>query len=197
MAATPSPKRVLLKPTKSTLTAPGTNVSPSANPKRTSTIAPEPMGNLKLFADKSPGDPLGSPTPLSGALPILQDSTAPPKAASPSVSQEIPKPPLHPDVSPEFDPEYLADREMARKLLGVSEKEFDAEMARRTADFNADIARRIALGHPIHGHNLPGYNSKIGKSSRDANQMDTASDDCVPPQRENSGSLGSCHVARP
>ena len=44
---------------------------------------------------------------------------------------------------------------MARKVLGISGKEFDAEMARRTADFNADIARRIALGHPIHGQNLP------------------------------------------
>jgi len=145
------------------------------------------MGNLKSFADKTPGSPPGSPTTLSGTLPdsIPQDSTAPSKAASPSVPQEIPKPPPHPDVSPEFDVEYLADREMARKLLGISGKEFDAEMARRTADFNANIARRIALGHPIHGaqaahpggQNLPGGNSKIGESSRDANQMDTTSDD--------------------
>ena len=179
MATTPSPKRILLKPTKSTPTAPGTNVSPSANTRRTSTIAPDPMGNLKSFADKTPGGPPSSPTPLSGALPdsLPEDSTAPSKVASPSVSQEIPKPPLHPNVSPESDAEYLADREMARKLLGVSGKEFDAEMAKRIGDFNAGIARRIALGHPINDHNLPGDNPKIGESSRDANQMDSASDD--------------------
>ena len=79
----------------------------------------------------------------------------PSKASSPSVSQEIPKLPLHPNFSPEFDAEYLADREMVRNLLGVSGKEFDADMARRAADFNTDISKGIVLGHPIHGQNLP------------------------------------------
>jgi len=73
---------------------------------------------------------------------------------------------------------------MARKLFGVSGKDFDAEMASRTADFNANIARRIALGHPIHGarvarpggQNPPGDNSKTGKSSGNADQMDTTPD---------------------
>ena len=76
-----------------------------------------------------------------------------------------------------IDAEYLADREMARKLLGVSGKEFDAERARRIGDFNAGIAGKVALGHPINDHNLPRNNSKIGESSRDANQMDSAIND--------------------
>ncbi|PUU77715.1 hypothetical protein B9Z19DRAFT_1108701 [Tuber borchii] len=196
-ATIPSPKSVLLNPIKSTPTAPGTNVSPSTNTRRTSTIAPETMGNLKSFADKTPGGLPGGPTPLSGTLPdsIPQDSAAPSKAASPLLSQEIPKLPPHPDVSPEFDAEYLKDRELARKMLGVSGKEFDAEMARRTADFNADIARRIALGHPIHGKNLPGDNSKIGESSRDADKMDTTSDDFTSPKA--STQVGSDHATQP
>jgi len=86
---------------------------------------------------------------------------------------------------------------MARKLLGVSGKEFDAEMARRTADFNADIARRIALGHPILGHNLPGDNSKISESSRDANQMDTTSNDFTSALPKASTQVNSDHATQP
>ena len=80
--------------------------------------------------------------------------------------------------------------------MGVSGKEFDPEMARRTADFNANIARRIALGHPIHGHNLPGDNSKIGESSRDANQIDTASNDFMSRPKA-STQVDSDHATQP
>ena len=182
LVAAPSPKGFLLKPAKSTSTPFGTNTTPSANTTCASTVAPETMGSLKSFANNAPGGPVPLSVSLLDSPP--QKSTAPSKTASPSVAQEIPKPPPHPNVSPEFDAEYLKDREMSRQFLGISGSEFDAEMARRTAYLNANIARRKALEHPIHRtqaaqpgrQNPPGDNSKTSEGSRDANQMDTSPD---------------------
>ncbi|KAG0633407.1 hypothetical protein HOY80DRAFT_1141451 [Tuber brumale] len=161
----------------------------TGNTQTAATIAPPTMDNHKRPTDKiSPGS-TGGDASLSATLPKLipQKSTTPTKGASPSMAQETAKLVSLSDRYTVGSPEYQRDRELARRALGVSGEEFDAEMARRRADYEANIARRIALGHPIGGSQVdhPGgqtsraADSRTGENSGDAQkaQRDTARDE--------------------
>ncbi|KAG0128069.1 hypothetical protein HOY82DRAFT_541542 [Tuber indicum] len=197
--ASRSRARTLLKPPSASFAPKSfkTHRSSTGNTQTAATIAPPTMGSYKYFTDKISADSTGGDDALSGTLPnpIPKRFTASAGPSSPSMAQETPKLDSSSDISPIRSPEYLKDRELAKKALGISGEEFDAEMSRRNADYEANIARRIALGHPIHGSQVayPGgqnsgaADSKTGENSGDAQkvQMDTARDEFTSHAMEN------------